>query len=240
LNSTPKPPDAARLLRDLETNEALKHQPVAGSELDPALVLLRTWQSERLMRTYADWLEDKRTRPACLFFLTYIYAPRDFSQRDHDLERIHATVSHIAPPQVTELLAHVVELNHLTNTLDNQLIHMLMDQLGVTDTITPELYAEAYRRCDNYADRVHQIDLLTQVTAQVGRWAHMAIVGFALKIVKGPVHRAGWVELYEFLERGYDAFKRIDDVQKFSDMISQREKRILDQIYSEQADPFVI
>ena len=118
MDNSPKPPDAARLLKKLQTSESLKHQPVAGTELDPALVLLRVWQSERLTRTYADLLADKRFKPACEFFLSDIYAARDFTQRDHDLERVYHTVSHIAPPQVLELLSKTVALNQMTNQLD--------------------------------------------------------------------------------------------------------------------------
>ncbi len=240
MNSNSKPPDAAQLLRDLQANEALKHQRIAEAGLDPALALLRVWQSERLARTYADLLDDKQYRPACEFFLSDIYAARDFSQRDHDLERIHATVSHIAPPQIEQALTKLVELNRLTNQLDGRLVRVLTDQLGVTDTLTPEIYAAGYRLCDNYAERVHQIDLTTDLLTQVGGWAHLLVVGLALKIVRVPAHQAGWVDLYDFLEHGYAAFRRMRDVPKFVATVDQRERRILDQIFASQPDPFAL
>lgn len=232
--------DAARILRDLQTNAAVKHQPVAGTELDPAHALLRAWQSERLMRTYADLLSDPQYRPACLFFLSDIYAPRDFSQRDHDLERIHASTPAVAPHQVKQLLANLVELNRLTHQLDELLVRALVDRLGMTDTITSEQYAEAYRLCANYADRLRQIDLIAQVVTQVAGWAHLPVVGLALKIIRAPARQAGWIELYGFLERGYDAFRRMRDVPQFVSVIERREKRILDQIYARHPDPFAM
>jgi hypothetical protein len=75
---------------------------------------------------------------------------------------------------------------------------------------------------------------------QVGAWAHLPIIGLALKIVRGPAHQMGWVEVQDFLERGYDAFKRMRDVPKFVSLVEQREKRILDQIYARHADPFAV
>ncbi len=233
---TNKPPDPAQLLKQLQTDEALKHQPVAPSELPPALMALRMWQSERLKQTYNDLLEDKQFRPACEFFLSDIYAPRDFAQRDHDLERIQHSVEHIAPPQVTNMLAQLVELNRLTNVLDEKLTGALGDV--VVEPITPQRYADAYRRCDNYAERLRQIELIGQVITQVGGWAHLFIVGMALKIVRGPAHQAGWVELYDFLERGYTAFRQMRDVPKFVTIVETRERRILDRIYAGQPDPF--
>lgn len=232
--------DASKLLRDLQSDEALRHRRVAGAELAPEYALLRAWQSERLARTYADLLADAQYRPACLFFLSDIYAPRDFSQRDHDLERIHALTPGVAPQQVRQLLANLVELNRLSNQLDEQLVRALVDQLGVTDAITPEQYAEAYRVCDNYPDRVRQIDLIAHAVTQVGTWARLPMIGVALKIMSGPVRQMGWVEVQDFLERGYAAFRQMRDVSRFVSIVETREKRILDQIYARAANPFAV
>jgi hypothetical protein len=240
LSDAPKPPDASQLLHDLQHNEELKHQPVAEAGLSPELALLRQWQSDRLAQTYADLLDDKQYRPACLFFLSDIYAPRDFTQRDYDIERIHAFLSRIAPPQMFQILTDVIELNRMTDALDDQLVTVLTEKLGVTDAITPQLYAEAYRLCDNYAERARQIDCIASVITQIGEGAHLVVVGMALKIAHGPARRAGWIELYDYLERGYKAFKQMRDVKTFVSIVEQREKRILDQIYSNAPDPFAI
>jgi hypothetical protein len=240
LSKDGKSPNVVRLLRDLENNPDLKHQSVAKAELDPHLVLLRTWQSERLRRTYADLLDDKHYRPACLFFLNDIYAPRDFSQRDHDIERLHDFLSRILPPIMLTLLTQVVELNRLTNALDNRLVQALVDELGVTDELTPQLYAQGYRVCDNYVERASQIDLIAHVLAQVGAGARLLVVGAAMKMLRGPAQRADWVELYELLEHGYTAFKQMKDVKNFVGVIEQRETRILDQIFAGAADPFAV
>jgi hypothetical protein len=218
----PRLPNPGQLLHDLQHNQELRHQPVLATELDPPLALLRKWQSERLAHTYADLLADKRYRPACLFFLSDIYAPRDFSQRDHDVERIHAFLSRVVPAPMLQLLTDVVELNSLTQALDRKLVDVLVNKLNVTGAITPELYAEGYRICDNYAERVRQIDLITRVVAQVGEGARLRGVGTAMKLVGGPARRAGWAELYGFLERGYDAFRQMRDVRLLCQLVEQR------------------
>jgi hypothetical protein len=51
-----------------------------------------------------------------------------------------------------------------------------------------------------------------------------------MKMVRGPAQRAGWIELYDFLERGYAAFRQIQDTQAFVDTIANRERQILDLI----------
>jgi hypothetical protein len=240
MSEHPKTPDAARLLHDLQHSDELRQQPVAGVALDPRLALLRTWQSQRLAQTYADLLADPHAGPAGRFFLSDIYAPRDFSQRDHDIERIYAFLTRVLPAQTLHLLSNVIALNHLTKLLDDDLCRVLVDQLGVVDTITPQQYAEGYRICDNYAERAQQIDLITTVLEEVGVGARLVVVGLAMKLARGPARRAGWVELYDFLARGYAAFKQLRDVPAFVGTIAQRERRILDQIFSDNPDPFTV
>lgn len=235
-----KPPDPARLLHDLEHSDELRPQTVAGAELDPQLALLRVWQSERLSRTYADLLADKHSGPACCFFLSDIYAPRDFSQRNDDVERIHTYLSRVVPAQMLQLLTDTIELNKLTDQLDHALLRALVDRLGVTVVITPLLYAEGYRVCDNYTERKYQIDLTTRLLKEVAVGARLAAVGVAMKVVRGPAQRAGWGELYDFLERAYAAFKQMRDVKTFARTIKEREMRILDQIFAGAPDPFSV
>ena len=100
-----------------------------------------------------------------------------------DIERIYAFLSRVLPAQTLHLLSDVIALNHLTKMLDDDLCRVLVDRLGVTDTITPQQYAEGYRICDHYAERAQQI---------------------------------------------------------FVGTIAQRERRILDQIYSDHPDPFTV
>ena len=240
MTSDPTPPTAKQLLQELQHNETLRHQPVAGTELDPHLVLLRTWQSERLARTYADLLADKQYRPACEFFLSDIYAPRDFSQRDHDTQRIHDFLSRVFPAHMVQLLTDVVELNTLSAELDQQLVNVLVDQLQVTDRITVELYAEGYRLCDNLTAREHQIDLVTRVVTQVGEGSRKRIIGVAMKLARVPVYQAGWVELYDFLRHGYDAFRQMRDVTSFVQIVEQRERHILNQLFANPPVPLTL
>jgi len=200
--------------------------------------LLRGWQSGRLRRTYADLLADEKYRPACEFFLSDIYAPRDFSQRDHDAERLYQILSRYLPVSTLYLLADAIRMNQLTNKLDHDLLRVLVDELRVTDTITAEVYAEGYRLCDNYDERQEQIDLLAEILREVGRVARNPLVGVAARLARGPARRAGWIEIYDSLERGLAALRHMRNVKAFVDEIEQRERDILDRVYAGQRMPF--
>lgn len=227
---------AARLLHDLQHNEELRQKPVAGVELDPQLVALRTWQSRRLAHTYTDLLDDPQAGAAMRFFLSDIYAPRDFSQRDHDIERVYAFLSHLLPTQTLQVLSDSIALNHLSNELDIALCQALAAQGA--GAITGERYVAGYRTCANYDARDYQIDLLAKVLRKVAVGSRMRVVSFAMLVAGGPARSAGWIELYDFLERGYSAFRQLRDAEAFISNIEQHERTILKQIFFEATNPF--
>ncbi len=226
------------LLEPLLDVGKLKHQTVAGAPLDPKVLMLLTWQADRLARTYADLLAQPRYRPACLFFLEDIYAPRDFSQRDYDMEQMHDFMRRFMPPAMLYPLTLTIKLNLLTHELDQRLLDVLMNQLGVTDTITAALYAEAYRRCDNYDARVRQIDLIIEIGQRLGDLVRSPLTAAMVNVAKGPARAAGWGELVDFLEHGYFAFKHMKGARYFLETVRQRELDILDRIYASDPDPF--
>lgn len=207
-------------------------------ELDPPLALLRAWQAERLRKTYADLMESKQYRLAGEFFLNDIYAPRDFSQRDQDFVHIYDLASRFIPESFLELFKALLELNNLTNQLDLLLLEALVGPLGMTDQITPALYAQAYRICDNYAERKFQIDLLAAVIHDVGIGARDPLVWPTLQLARIPAGLGGWNELYEFATHGYQAFHAMRHPGVFSSTIQKREMAILDRIFAGDDDPF--
>ncbi len=233
-----KPPGITRMIRQLRNSDEARRQRVPPRELDPQMAMLRAWQSERLTHTYADLLEQPQFGPACRFVLSDIYAPRDFSQRDHDAEQIHSVLSRFLPAEMLKLLTDAIEMNGLNAALDQALLRVLVDQLGMGEVITPEMYAEAYRRCDNYAERRRQIDLVADILSEVGEGARATAVGIALGLVRKPAEQLGWGELHDMLVRGREALKPMRDVKAFVNTICERETRILDRIYAKAPDPF--
>ena len=215
-------------------------RPAAGVPMDPQLALLRQWQSERLARTYSDLLSSPRYGPACRFFLSDLYGPNDFGQRDQDIRQVQHSIRQFLPPRISHSLNLVIELQDLTFRLDQTLLRVLVDELEMTDAITPELYAEGYRRCDNYAERTRQIELIVEVGQEVGKLVHMPFTSLTLRMAGRPARLAGWSKLQNFLERGFAAFKALGDADGFMGIVEQRERRILDNIFEGDPEPFTL
>ncbi len=230
--------DAARLLSHLAQARPGHRRTVGPRQLPPETALLRRFQAQRLAQTHADLLSSPRFGPAARFFLSDVYGPRDFSQRDADLLRFYEGVRKVLPERAVAVLADVVQLSAMTNDLDERLIRALVGELGVTDEITLEQYAAAYRLCDNYDERLRQIQMIDAVGHGIERMVHVPLIGVSLRLAHAPAVLAGWAELQEYLERGFSAFKHMKGADHFLNTIARRETRILDAIFADEAEPF--
>ena len=209
-------------------------------ELNPKLLLLRAWQTERLQRTHADLLASKRYGPACRFFISDVYGSKDFHQRNQDIEYMYVIMRRFIPDLLLSLVRNAINLHHMTEELDKKLLKVLGQDLGLTDNISEEMYAEGYRLCDNYDNRRRQIDMLIEIGHQVEFSTRLPPIGIALRLAGGPAKKAGWQDLHDFLDRGYKSFKKMGKAKKFLNTVQRREMLILDRIYDGLPDPFSI
>ena len=216
-----------------------RREKAGEAPLDPQLLALRRWQSQRLAQTHADLLRSDRYGLACRFFLTDIYGPRDYSQRDQDLLQVYNAVKPFLPKRIVETMKLTLDLNVLTGRLDNLLRQTLFEQMEISE-ITHGHYAEAYRLCDNYDDRVKQIDLIVDLGDHLDQLSRTPFVSFTLRLARAPARFTGWAELQDFLERGFQSFKRMRGAAPFLQAIDRREKEILDRIYARHPTPFEI
>ena len=207
---------------------------------DTNLVMLRAWQTARLQRTYADFLTSKRYGPACSFFLSHVYGAQEYQQRNQDIEYMYTLMRKFIPDVLLILVRNAIELNEMTEQLDHKLLSVMMEQLGLENEIDEKMYIEGYLQCNNYSDRKRQIDLLIEIGHQVDLSTRLPPIGLALRLARGPAKRAGWIELQDFLERGYRSFKQMRGADKFLDAIRKREMQILDRIYDNLPNPFTI
>jgi hypothetical protein len=198
---------------------------------------LRDWQAQRLARTHRDLLESDRYREAAQFFLNDLYGPKDFSERDDEVERILPTLIALLPAAALHAIASAIEVDALSEQLDAAMVAELQRTRRI-DAIDEAAYARAYRACDNRAERARQIALIGEVGARLDRLAHVPLIAIALRLMHGPAHMAGLGELHDFLERGYFAFRGMGGAQEFLDRIVSRETRVMERLFGGAARPF--
>ena len=152
------------------------------------------------IRTYS---ESRRFHDAAEFFLVDLYGPKDLSRHIEDVRRILPVMTNVLPEYGLTTVAHAMELNILSESLDGAMVEALDAD---TATITDATYAAAYRKVDRAEDRKRQIDLIALLGEALDKLTHQRFIGAALKMMRKPAELAGLGELQGFLERGYRAF----------------------------------
>jgi hypothetical protein len=200
-------------------------------DTNPSLAKLAQWQSERLKHTHRDLYEAPQYRQGLSFLFTELYADNDFSERDRDLERIFPKMIKLLPASVLETVSLLVELNMLTQMLDQELADMLFNQLGHAH-INEASYCEAYRQCNHQQKRGYQIQLTSELGKKLDKYARSQVILFSLKLSRGAAEKAGLGALHRFLREGFAAFHSMQEIDFLMTKIACRESDYLRRIMS--------
>jgi hypothetical protein len=229
---------SSRLARRLACHQAL-HDPVREPRNRLRwLPELRRWQAQRLERSFDRFLQDPGTRPAAHFFLDDVYGDHDFARRDADIARVLPAMQRLLPPALLATVADGIELGALTQAFDLRMAAVL-DRIGPSPgPLDAALYMQAYREVGLRRLRGHQIALIGSVGTGLETALRMPRVGTLLKLSRLPAKAAGLGELQRFLERGFEAFAHLHDVDAFLGAIDSNERAISRRLLAGDADPF--
>lgn len=192
---------------------------------------LREWQAARLARTHADLLASPRYGQAAAFFLSDLYGPKDFSERDAEVERILPIMTSMLPVSGLRTLLLAVEVDALSERFDAAMVGVLGKLLDGPQ-LAADSYAEAYREVGDRDGREVQIRLIGETGEALDALARRPFVRGALKLMHGPAQLAGLGELHAFLQRGFDAFRSMGDAGEFLESIVGRERAVSRALFS--------
>jgi len=198
---------------------------------DPVYLELIRFQVCRLQQTYRDLTEDSRYALLAKFFFEDVYSTRDKERRDASAQALHAKVRQVLGEEPVRNLERVIELNELTDRLDFALVRKL-HALGVSSVIREPRYEEAYFLCDNYEDRMRQIELILHSIRYFHGLAQYRSIGMGLKILRPYALLRKATALLDFLQNGYRAFRSIKNIDPFYECVKVREIERLNRIYS--------
>ena len=171
-----------------------------------------------------------RFHDAAEFFLVDLYGPRDLSRHIENVRRILPVMTNVLPEYGLATVAHAVELNVLSESLDGAMVEALGADAA---TINDATYAAAYRKVDRAEDRKRQIDLIALLGEALDKLTHQRFIGAALKMMRKPAELAGLGELQGFLERGYRAFGAMrGGASEFVSIVVARERAISETLFA--------
>ncbi len=196
-------------------------------ESDPALEQtrrkLREWQAARLARTHADLVASPKFGAAAAFFLADLYGPHNPGHREAAVRRVLPLMKATLPAPALDTIADAIELEALSESLDVAMAAHLGRNSAAIDA---GAYGVAYRGVGRLEDRKRQIALIEHLGSSLERLTQARFVGAALSAMRKPARMAGFGDLQAFLERGYDAFRRMGGAREFVETVTAREAAI--------------
>jgi hypothetical protein len=227
-----------RLARRLEWQRAVNDPVREPRNLLPTLSPLRRWQTRRLEGSFKDFLANARMRPAAEFFLTDLYADRDFSARDRDAARVLPMMSRFLPDTLLRAATDAIELAVLSHALDMHMAGHLARRKDPGAPITAADYGKAYRKGNYRRLRAHQIELVLRVGYALDAAVKKHGVYKLLKAARLPAQLAGLSELQAFLERGFSAFDALGGAEEFLGQVAAREQEVSRRLFAGATKPF--
>ena len=190
---------------------------------------LQIFQSRRLRRDHADLAAEEQYRALGEFVFEELYGPHNFSARDDQARRLHQFI-HLIPGLGLRDIEQVFELLEISHKLDEAVATWLIALDAPVDFDEP-LYERAYHLADNYDERVMQLELVRAVLYNVRQLARKPLLGAALRHTQSLAHAAGMTDIHRFLLLGYQAIQPVQDIHRFVETVSLRERDRLDRIY---------
>ena len=224
---------AARLREEVDGVAALRRRTLDDPGFGRGLAALKSWQAARLADTYSDLLVHPRFRPATEFFLSDLYGARDFGERDRELARVIPAMCKMLPAGALHTIAAAVRLDRLSESLDQS----VADALGERP-IDDVSYGDAYRKAGRLGEREEQIALTREIGEALEELTRSKALRTALVLMRKPARAAGFGDLQDFLERGFDAFRRMGGSDAFLDAVAGREGEVMRRLFASNPRPF--
>lgn len=197
-------------------------------DLSMSKTVLKSFQSDRLKETHSDLLASPNTKSAATFFLKEIYSSKDLSQRDNDLERLIPIMEKMFPLNTLEVITQAITLDALTEKIDTT----MAIRLGVK--FSSEEYTQVFREVTSKEDRLKQISMIDSLGKSLAGLVKIPFLSTTLKLMRVPAKIANLYAIHEFLETGFTVFKETQNPEIFVNTLVQREKQLIEQIYSTQ------
>ena len=195
--------------------------------LSDRVVAVKRYQQRRFQICYADLLESPRYRQAAEFFLTQLYGPGEFLERDSQFARITPKLVAMLPADVISTVADLARLHATTEKLDTAMARALAGT-----ALGPSQYLNAWQEVGVRPLRLEQIELVLGIGEALDRYTHHGWLMATLRLMRAPAHAAGLGSLQDFLETGLASFRAMRGAHEFLAMIRSRETALLEALFS--------
>lgn len=175
-------------------------------------------QRERTFRArYNDYWQRSRYQPALSFILSDVYSALNHEPRDTKVAKAFNSMSRVLPDAMLETITRAVSYNRRMLAFDRHLAEAI-----------------EFESCDDYYDYLEKdpqlyeqhkvlVDEFIQLARNIHHFVKKPFMQMTLKASRIPAKAANLLELQDFLERCFNAFKSMRDPSAFLNDYAERE-----------------
>lgn len=226
---------AERILLHLQQVRSLREARAADPALAERLRVLKDYQSRRFERSYADLLADPRHAPTARFFLTELYGPQDFVERDAQFSRIVPALTRLFSAELVGTVSLLAELHALSETLDDAGARLLPAPPLDAPALDAPGYVRMWQAVGRPDMRARQIEQALAIGRAMQRYTSSRLLRHSLRLMRGPAKAAGLLALQRFLEAGFDAFGSMQGAEDFLQAVDKRERALGEALFAPAA-----
>jgi hypothetical protein len=197
---------------------------------------LKKVRDKRLTRMdamYSDLKDQSRYRQAVRFLVHDLFGTEELGNRGGELNKARPAMARMLPDTTLNTVARAVEFTALTLELDLAMADALpraQSNGGIPDGD----YRHAIRHSADKSRFEQQLVLVVDVGHEIEHMVHKPFIATALKMCRRPAASMGLSGLQDFLERGFEAFKRMKGSEAFLTTFREREQQFLDEVFGEE------
>ena len=220
-----------KIVQNLQKTAAVYQQIKEEGKLED-MVALKEWQCNRLLASHIELWKIKRFQPAIQFFISELYGPKDFSQRDADIAKVIPKMEKWLPEKALNSLGVAIHLNCLSQDIDYLMLEKFAELNVDLQNFTAADYAQAYKNCGNTEQRAQQINSIEKLGTDLGKVVKIPGISMILRMARTPAKTMGVDALQQFLEDGLNAFKKLGTVSDFIYPVVTEERRIMHELFA--------
>jgi len=182
-------------------------------------------QIERFHEFYADYFRRPDTHAMVEYFFDRIYS-LDTNQEWRRLALgTFQNVKHLVRDSTRENIEHLIELNELTETLDQAMAERLIARGFEAQKLSTDDYLSLYIECGHEQERKRHLELAIKNMRSFYDLAHRPINSILIKPARFTCKALGIYPLFAPVEEGYYAVLHIprDLFQSFVDEVERKE-----------------
>jgi hypothetical protein len=210
-------------------------------ELFQRLQDVQMWQKQRMQRTHQQHFAVKSHQLMAEYFLNRLYGGSDFDALAKQIARLMKyahKAEKLIPENAIKTGTAGVELAILAVQLDEQVAKQLLADYAPNTPLTDEMMRLSYLKLDQGQARLHQLELLDQLGANLDKYMRSFMVYTAFKMCKGVAYKHHFEVMYEFMQDGFLAMKPLKSAEQFVKAFTAIERQIVANVHAGDLHPF--